>query len=306
MQDDLSGLGWLAWRERTAEMIGQNGYAVPLGRKHAAIFMKRSATLLVSFETHARLPEISPQAHPLGWAMVKGLGWSHLCLVSEDDTWFRDTRVYGFFDRLIDDAFFDRFDTVVFYGAGPCGYAAAAFSVAAPGARVVLLRPQATLDPDRSEWDDRYIRMRRTSFTDRFGYAPDMIDGAAEAVLLYDPGVELDAMHAALFARPNVIRFRTRRLGYRIEPELQQMHVLLRILAQAAGGKLSRQSLARLWRARRNAHGYLAHLLQEVVAEERDLLTLRLCRNVIARGLGGPRFRKALQAAESRLGSGRG
>lgn len=306
MQDDLSGLGWQDWRDRTTEMIGRNGYAVPLGRKHAAILIKQKSTLLVSFETHARLSEISPQAHPLGWTMVKGLEWSHLCLVSEDDTWFRDNRVYGFFDRLIDDAFFDRFDQVIFYGAGPCGYAAAAFSVAAPGAKVVMLRPQATLDPERAEWDDRYLRMRRTSFTDRFGYAPDMLDGASEAVLLYDPEVELDAMHAALFSHPNLLKFRTRHLGYRIEPDLLQMRVLLRILAQVASGKLTRSSLARLFRARRNAPSYLAHLLQEVQAEDRDHLTALLCGNVLARDLGGPRFRKALAMVDARQRSDQG
>lgn len=299
-RSNLSGLSWPAWRDQIAELIGQNGYAVPLGRKHAAILIKRKSTLLVSFETHARITELSPEAHPLGWTMVKGLEWSHLCLVSEDDTWFRDSRIYGFFDRLIDDAFFDRFDTVIFYGAGPCGYAAAAFSVAAPGAKVVMLRPQATLDPERAEWDDRYVRMRRTSFTDRFGYAPDMLDGAAEAVLLYDPEVELDAMHAALFSHPNLLRFRTRYLGYRIESDLLQMRVLLRILAQVASGKLTRSSLARLFRARRNAQGYLLHLLQKVQAEDRDHLTALLCGNVLARDLGGPRFRKALAMVDAR------
>ena len=52
---------------------------------------------------------------------------------TKGDTWFRDNRVYGYFDRLIADGFFEDFDTVIFYGAGSCGYAAAAFSVAAPG-----------------------------------------------------------------------------------------------------------------------------------------------------------------------------
>ena len=40
--------------------------------------------------------------------------------------------VYGFFDQILDDGFFDEFDTIIFYGAGPCGYAATAYSVAAP------------------------------------------------------------------------------------------------------------------------------------------------------------------------------
>ena len=108
-------------------------------------------------------------------------------MVAEGQSWFRDPAVFAYFDRLVDDGFFDEFERVIFYGAGPCGYAAAAYSVAAPGATVVAVQPQATLDPRMTEWDDRFVEMRRTSFTDRYGYAPDMLDAADQAFVLYDP-----------------------------------------------------------------------------------------------------------------------
>lgn len=292
---DLSGLDWAAWCERANELAGDDGYAERLGDRHAAVLIERKPTLLVSFEAFHRLPTLSPQAQPLGWALTKALGWSHLCLISERDTWFRDKRVYGYFDRLIDDGFFDDFEQVIFYGAGPCGYAAAAFSVAAPGAKVVMLSPQASLDPRVAEWDDRFLRMRRVSFSDRYGYAPDMLDAAASAVLLYDPEVELDAMHAALFTRPNVMKFRTRYLGYQIEPALLRMGVLFRLLAQLSANRLTRLSLAQLYRKRREDTPYLASVLQRLMADERDPLTILHCRNAIARGVGGPRFRRALK-----------
>ena len=235
-----------------------------------------------------------------------GLGWSHLCLLSRGDTWFRDALVYGYFDRLIDDGFFDEFEQVIFYGAGACGYAAAAFSVAAPGAKVLMLRPQATLDPRVAEWDDRYLGMRRTSFTDRYGYAPDMLDAAQRAVLLYDPEVELDAMHSALFNRGNVLRFRTRHLGYSIEEALARTGLLPRALAQLSADKLSRRGLAQLWRKRRDDQGYLFPLLRRLVTEQRDALLVPFCRNVLDRRRGGPRYRNALSAAEARLAEQRG
>jgi len=108
-------------------------------------------------------------------------------MISDGDTWFRDPQIFNFFDRLIDDGFFEEFDNVVFYGVGPCGYAASTFSVAAPGSTVVVVQPQATLDPRMTEWDDRFKHMRNTSFTNRFGYAPDMLDACAQAYVLYDP-----------------------------------------------------------------------------------------------------------------------
>lgn len=300
-ETDLSGLDWDAWCARTQELVGETDHTERLGERHAALLLERKPqTLFVSFEAHHRLEESSDEAQPLGWTMAKALGWSHLCLLSNGDTWFRDARVYGYFDRLIDDGFFDAFEQVIFYGAGACGYAAASFSVAAPGARVVMIRPQATLDPRVAEWDDRYIRMRRVSFSDRYGYAPDMLDAAAEAVLLYDPEIDLDAMHAALFTRSNVIKFRTRFLGYRLENALIRMGVLYRLLAQVSAGRLNRLSLARLYRKRREDTPYLFTVLQHLMSAERDPLAMMHCRNAIARRVGGPRFRKALNLMEAR------
>ena len=105
---------------------------------------------------------------------------------------------------LVYDEFFDDFNQVVFYGAGPRGYAAAAFSVAAPGATIAAPQPQATLDPRVTEWDDRHLKIRRTHFTSLYGYAPDMLDAAKQAYVIYDPYERLDAAHAAMFTRSNV------------------------------------------------------------------------------------------------------
>ena len=296
----LDGLSWPKWLAAIPDQLGPKGYAVPLGPQHAAIFVEKGSTLLVSFEAHHRIEDVSDNGHPLGWQMVKTLGWSHLCLASETDTWFRDGRVFAYFDRLIDSGFFDGFDTVIFYGAGPCGYAAAAFSVAAPGARVLTLQPQATLDPRVTEWDDRYIAMRRTAFDDRYGYAPDMLDAAQSAFVLYDPEIELDAMHAALFTRSNVTKFRMRHLGMRIDASLTRMNLLLRMLAQLSADKLTRVSLARLYRARRDDGAYQFNLLKHTTRDDRHKLTQWLAISVLERR-DSPPFRKALTRANNEL-----
>ncbi|MEI4262397.1 phosphoadenosine phosphosulfate reductase [Roseovarius sp. D0-M9] len=293
----LSGLGGReAWLDKVAEIASEDGYVERLGARHAAIFIEDKKTLLVTFETHQGIADLSRDLQPLGWDMVKALGWSHLCLVSDGDTWFRDKAVYGYFDRLVDDGFFEDFDQVIFYGAGPCGYAAAAFSVAAPGAQVVALSPQATLDPRMAEWDDRYRGMRRTSFTDRYGYAPDMLDAAAEAFVIYDPEDHLDAMHAALFARKNVTLFRMRFMGPELEKALMRLQILFRILAQVSAGKLDRTALARLFRARRHDGGYQFSLLERLKSGQRRYLIVLLARKVLEQRNARP-FRKALEAA---------
>lgn len=296
----LDGLSWLEWVDATQAVTEETGYTEALGPDHAAIFVEDGKTLLVTFEEHHRLKNLSENAHPLGWKMVSALGWSHLCLASARDTWFREPRVYMFFDRLIDDGFFEDFDQVIFYGAGACGYAAAAFSVAAPGARVLAIQPQATLDPRIAEWDDRFITMRRTAFDDRFGYAPDMLDAAEQAFVIYDPELELDAMHAALFTRPNVTKFRMRFLGPRIEEPLLEMNILLRMLAQLSAGKLDRLSLARLYRARRSNTRYQFNLLGVTSRNERHGLLIWLCESVLKQRRA-PRFRRAMEHAQSQL-----
>lgn len=163
MQDDedglersLTGLSFDDWKAGLAEMAEAEGMFEDLGPSHFATFIERDNTLLVTFETVQGIQSLSSLAHPLGFDMVRAQDWSHLCLVSDGDTWFRDPLIYEVFDRLIDDDFFESYNRVVFYGAGPCGYAAAAFSVAAPGATVLAVQPQATLDPRMTEWDPRF------------------------------------------------------------------------------------------------------------------------------------------------------
>ncbi|WP_371223740.1 phosphoadenosine phosphosulfate reductase [Roseovarius sp. 2305UL8-3] len=297
----LDGQSWLDWVQSTTDIIGENGSVEHLGPRHAALFLKKKPqTLLVSFEAHHRIEDVSDTAHPLGWQMANALGWSHLCLASETDTWFRDNRVYAYFDRLIDEGFFDAYEQVVFYGAGACGYAACAFSVAAPGARVLALCPQATLDPRVSEWDDRFLSMRRVAFDDRYGYAPDMLDGAEHAFVLYDPEVELDAMHAALFTRPNVTKYRMRHQGPRIDSALVQMNILMRMLAQLSVGKLNTLSLSRLYRARRDYASYQFNLLKCTTRDDRHHLT-KLLAEVVLSKRNSPPFHKALARAKNSL-----
>ncbi|WP_135505345.1 phosphoadenosine phosphosulfate reductase [Roseovarius aestuariivivens] len=295
----LNGLDWADWLDRLDEATDADGYVERLGASHGAIFVEQNATLLVSFEPFESLRVLTPESQPMGWQLARALGWSHLCLACHGETWFRDPRVFGYFDRLVDDGFFEEFDQVIFYGAGSCGYAAAAFSVAAPGAKVLAIQPQATLDPRMTEWDDRFRAMRRTDFSTRYGYAPDMLDAADEAFVLYDPEIEFDAMHAALFARSNVTRVRMRFMGARLDRGLLRMNLLLRMLAQLSAGKLSAFSLAQLFRARRRDVPYLKAVLNRLEDDGRLRLVARLTQHVL-RTTPGPRFRRSLRAAYER------
>ncbi|WP_223635841.1 phosphoadenosine phosphosulfate reductase [Rhodobacter sp. TJ_12] len=294
---DLDNNDWLSRIEEIGEL---EGYFEPLGAAHAALFADRGPVLLVSFETRATIRTRSEEQLPLGFTLAEGAEHSSLTLIAKEESWFRDPAVYAYFDRLVDEAFFEDFDRVVFYGAGSCGYAAAAFSVTAPGATVVTLAPQATLSARRASWDNRFLRKRRLDFTSRYGYAPDMLDGAGQGYVVYDPLQTLDAMHAALMARPQVTLLPCRNLGRAVETALSEMDVLEQMLVQACAGTLDAASFWRLYRARRNSPRYLRGLAAQLDARKRHWLEALLCRNVVHR-LGGPRFRNRLATLEAQL-----
>ncbi|MEE9388718.1 MAG: phosphoadenosine phosphosulfate reductase [Paracoccaceae bacterium] len=300
--DPAIGISEPEWLDRIEDFAEDHGNFEPLGPDHSAVFIDRGPTLIVSFET---IPSIRARAHsdiPLGWGLINGTDWSQLCLLSNNETWFRHRAVYEYFDRLVDEGFFENFDQVIFYGAESCGYAAAAYSVVAPGATVIAVSPQATLDPAVTGWDDRFQNMRRTSFTDRYGYAPDMLDAAKQAFILYDPGSEEDAMHASLFTRSNVTKIRCRHLDGQIETFLHRMGLLKPLLSIAATGNLTPADFYTVLRERRNYLPYLRMFLAEVERSNRPLLAAYMCRSVLER-INIPRFSRQLSIATKELHS---
>ena len=285
---------WLQMIDDTGE---EAGYFQKLGAKHWAYFVDESPTLLVTFESVDAIRANASQL-PSGDAVARKHGWSHLCLIADGDTWYRDPAVYRFFDRQVDDAFFEDFDNVVFYGAGMGGYAACAYCVTAPGAAVLAISPRATLDPARAGWDKRDIGHRRLDFTSRYGYAPDMTEGAGQVFIAYDPDHAPDAMHAALFARPWVTPLHTRHLKDQVETVLHQMAILPEMIATAAANTLSAQSFAQLWRARRKSLPYLKLLLAKAKSAKHPNREFKICNNVTRR-LNAPLFRKRLVELEA-------
>ena len=299
----LARLDVAEWKRRLINIGRSSGGYRDLGFRHFAILIDRGPQLIVTFETVQGIRSLTEDATPLGFDLVQSQGWSHLCFISDGDTWFRDPAVHQYLDRLADHAFFDQYETVLFYGAGPCGYAAAASSVVAPGAIVVAVQPQATLDPGMAEWDPRFAEMRKTDFTSRYGYAPDMLDAAERAFVLYDPRQEYDAMHAALFARSNVTRLRLPYLGAALQTQLMEMRILTPMLEMAGKRQLSPQTFYPLYRARRDNPSYLRALMGRLDADDRPFLNALLCRNVVGR-MNAPRFRRRLDTLEQQAEAG--
>ena len=247
------------WLERMAGIGRAGGWFKPIANDHQALFLDNGRSLLVTFDTHRAAFE-RPRKLPVGMDLADECDWSHLCILARKHPWFRSDAVYALFDKLIDEGFFDGFDRVLFYGGGPLGYAAGAFAVAAPGARVLLLNPIATQSPTVAGWDDRHREAKRMDFTSRYGFAPDMVEGACQVTVISDPCQKMDAMHAGLFVGPHVQHFSARRGGGDLEAQFSRMGVLNHLIAAAMEGGLTLQRFASLWRGRREDGTYLRHL----------------------------------------------
>ena len=280
---DLKGLDTAEWFAALEEIVEEHGSFSPLGSDHVATFLDAGPRLLVTFENAIEIQGLSDAA-PRGFAFARREGWSHLAIISRTESWFRDPAIYRHIDRLIDDGFFEDFKDVLFFGAQAGGYAAAAYSVAAPGARVLALRPQATLDPATTAWDNRFVAQRRLNFTDRFGYAPDMIDAARQVWIVYSPQQRYDAMHAALFTRSNVQMLRINGLGGRLDTVLDGLGGLDDIIRDAMDGSLTPQRFIRALSARKTFVPYLKNLVKRARDAGHDALAAAVCRLALKGG----------------------
>lgn len=290
------GDDWLAPMQAAGDA---DGYLESLGPRHKAFFAESGTTLVVTFE-RADAIRARDDRMPAIWPLARTKGWSVLTLIAQGETFWRAPEVWGYFDRLIDDAFFDDFTDVLFLGVGPAGYAAAAFMVAAPRARALLIAPRATMAPEIAGWDRRHLRARRLDFTSRYGFAPDMTEGAGHVWLVHDPLNAPDAAHAALFRRPWVTVLNARLTGENTERFLRLTGVLDPLIDDAARGRLSRLRFARAWRARRDSTRYLNTVLAQAAAARRPLLEAMICRSTLRR-LRVPRFAQHLDRVEAAL-----
>jgi hypothetical protein len=280
---------WLGLMARLGE---DAGYFQALGDKHHAFFMDEDPTLLVAFDTIRNI-RMRPDQMPAGHAIAQEMGWSYLALIADGETWFRDAAVYSYFDRLVDDAFFEDFNATVFMGADMAAYAACAYSVTAPGATVLAFNPRATMDIERAGWDNRSRAARRIEFRSRYGYAPDMTEGTGQVFAFHDPGILLDAMHVSLFAGPWVTPIRMPHVGGRTEWAIGQMGLMPDLLQQAMKGTLTTVTWAQMWRARRGFGPYLKGILAANEEAGKTQRAIAVCSSVTKR-LNAPRFRRRM------------
>jgi hypothetical protein len=286
--------------DRLRDEAGPNGFQNRLDDTHTVTFVPRGPKLLVTFE---KLQDTlsSPGGLPIGLDFVDDKNWSLLHFATEADTWFRSEDVFECFDDLVDDSFFEEFDQILFFGAGMCGYAAAAFSVVAPGSAVLAISPQASLAPDRTRWDHRFpVARRGLEFEKRYGYAPEMLEGASVGYILHDPYEKLDAVHASLFRGDNIVQLKCNHLRDKIPSALRDMDLLHQLIEKAASQSLTPAVFHKMFRARRTHSTYLRNMLFQLDEQNKPLRMALLCAHVLSQ-MKAPAFRRRLHNARDSL-----
>jgi hypothetical protein len=271
-----------AWPALARSLAGPDGFFED-GGTHSMLFIPRGRTLVVTFDNLDIAMNKRAERRPWGFDFIEKQGWSMLGVMANGWTWYRDAWVHARFDRLAADRFFAGFERVVFYGASMGGYAACAFVPSCPGADVVAISPQSTLDRALVPWETRYQTAWHRDFTGRYGDAAAVSSAARRVTLLYDPYEPLDAGHVARFAAPNVMRLRAPLMGHRLGSSLHQMGILNPIILGALDGSLTEAGFYRALRARRDFPRYQRELFARALPRH-PALARRLGAWVLGRG----------------------
>ena len=272
------------WSVIAARLAGHGGWTRET-EDHSFLYIPRSSdTLVVTFDNLDIAMTKREDRRPWGFSFIEKQGWSMLGVMAHGWTWYRDDWVCQQFDDLAASGFFAPFKRVVFYGASMGGYAACAFVAACPGADVVAISPQSTLDKRLVPFETRYSKAWGRDFTGKYGDASQVSATAGRVTLLYDPYEPLDAGHVNRFTGQNVLKLRAPLMGHRLGSSLQQMGILSDITIGALNGTLTEIGFYRTLRARKTFSRYQKELFKRAVKTGHPQLARLMGRYVLTRG----------------------
>lgn len=273
------------WDEIASQLAGVDGWYRAGAEGHSFLYVpRRMDTLVVTFDNLDIAMTKRDDRRPWGYSFIEQQGWSMLGVLAGGWTWYREPWVYEQFDDLKNLGFFDQFNRVVFYGASMGGYAACAFSPAAPGCDVVAISPQSTLNKSIVPWETRYKIAWDRDFNGRYGDASEVSKSASQVYMLYDPYEPLDSRHASRFNGDNIVHLRAPFLGHRLGSSLNQMGVLGDIVLGALEGTLTREEYYQLLRARKTSKRYQRELFNLAVNKGHKQLARQMGDFVLKRG----------------------
>ncbi len=220
--------------------------------RHSLMFIARPSTrLLVSFDNLSNVNDADVMREPWGFRFAKDNGLSHLGVMAHVGDWYRDAGLIDRVTRLRDEGFFDGYDRVVFAGVSMGAYAALAFASLVPGAHVIAINPQTTLDPERVPWETRYATGRRQDWTLPLADAAALTRDLGRVNLFYDPYHTLDQWHVDRLQGDNLRIFRCRYSSHKTAVFLRKIDALKPVMEHCIFDELTPATFYRLYRGRR-------------------------------------------------------
>ena len=220
--------------------------------RHSLMFIKRpSDRLLVTFDNLSNVNDDSVMREPWAYKFASDGGYSHLGVMAHVSDWYRDGDLIRRFQGLVAQGFFEGYERVVFAGVSMGGYASLAFSSLVPGAHVVAINPQSTLDPDLVPWETRYENGQRQDWTLPLADGAALTVGAGRVNVFYDPFFELDQLHVDRFHGDNIRIFKCWFSNHKTAVFLRKIGALKAVMTHCIMDELTAPEFYRLYRERR-------------------------------------------------------
>ncbi|WP_299845604.1 glycosyltransferase family 2 protein [uncultured Roseovarius sp.] len=229
--------------------------------RHSLMFVRRPVSrLLVTFDNLSNVGDTSVEREPWAFKYAQDEQISHLGIMAHVSDWYRDPDLIARMKQLAKDGFFDRYDRVVFAGVSMGGYAAIAYGSLVPGAHVVSVNPQSTLNPDLVPWETRYENGQRQDWTLPLGDAAKLTKKLGRVNIFYDPYHELDQQHVDRFSGDNIRVFNCWFSNHKTAVFLRKIDALKPVMNHCIFDELTDLEFYRLYRARRYLPWYRGSL----------------------------------------------
>lgn len=243
---------------------------------HAALFVKRSdERLLISFDDPQNQNRIPCDLDGWSSALARTRGWSHLVIQSQRPCWYRDQNLINLFQSLGAERFFDGFGNVSLVGTFMGGFGALAFAGFVPGATVVAIDPQSTLDPGAAPWDTRFSDSASLNWMLPFSDAAVGVGEAGKAYVIYDPFLATSQRHIDRLPQERLIRLKAFGCGEKVAAVLKRIGMFDTLLERAIMGKLQASEFYPAIRGRKDVYAYSRSLENHLLERGKDVLAKR-------------------------------
>ncbi len=247
------------------------------GPQNALMFAPQSKRLVVSFD-NVSIARAEGQRWPWGMKVLsQQMNCSVLGVMAAERNWFRHDFVHDAFDALRDQGFFEQFDEILFYGASMGGFAALVYQQCAPGANVLAIAPQSTLNREVLPNEDRWGWTTKLDWTGRYNDAAGVTGSAGNVFVIADPYYKPDFDQVSRITGDNVTWLHTPFMGHQLPNAFVVMGILKPLLHAGAEGTLTPDLFYRLFRARNDLPRYQHDLLMEAEKRGKIRSAIRVC-----------------------------